>query len=243
MLKVLSISNHTIMGKLVEIKSAQTKEETVKRLDEEKKKKLYINEIDPNINKGNFNSLLLYQIFNRSIDMLTKYFTEFGTLDFVKIVSEKKKNGKVSNYAFIMFKEEGYLEKVLEKGETHIINGFTVQCNKLLTRDELKQKMIEKDALIKQEVETKKIKQAIDEGLIENIDDDTIKEMIKTSTDTKKKKKKKKKKNTNAVLNTSIAQSSQVQQNSNNLSQESQNKQIFNKPQPQENVKKNITPP
>ncbi len=80
-----------------------------------------------------------------SLEMLTGYFETFGQLDFVKIVNEKKKNGTLNNYAFIMFKHEGLLEKVLGMGEVHIINGYNAHCNKLLTRDELKVKMIEKD--------------------------------------------------------------------------------------------------
>jgi RNA recognition motif-containing protein len=70
--------------------------------------------------------------------MFQDYFIKYGSIDFVKIVREKKKNGKENNYAFVMFKKPESLDTLLEESEYHTVGGFKLQCLRLLTRDELK---------------------------------------------------------------------------------------------------------
>lgn len=115
------------MGKKVELKKAKTKAETSKRLEDEKKKKVFVKNIDPSMTKA----------------MFKEYFIKYGPIEFVKIVREKKKNGKENNYAFVMFKKNHSLKNLLKDGDLHTVGGFEVECLELLTRDELKKKNIE----------------------------------------------------------------------------------------------------
>jgi RNA recognition motif-containing protein len=80
--------------------------------------------------------------------MFHDYFIKYGPIDFVKIVREKKKNGKENNYAFVMFKKPYSLDNLLKEAEYHTVSGVTVQCLRLLTRDELKKKNIEEQQQI-----------------------------------------------------------------------------------------------
>lgn len=121
----------------MELKKAKSKKETSQRLEEEKKRKVFIKNIDPSMTKSKLYS------FNFLLEMLKNYFIQFGAIEFVKIVREKKKNGKGNNYGFVMFKQQISLDALLEAGEFHKISRFELQCLRLLTRDELKKKKLE----------------------------------------------------------------------------------------------------
>jgi hypothetical protein len=81
------------------------------------------------------------------VEMFHEYFSKYGVIEFVKIARNKKKKNKKgkpkSKFAFVMFKENDSLDKLLEDGDIHIVCGFKIICQRILTRDELKKKNIE----------------------------------------------------------------------------------------------------
>ena len=76
-------------------------------------------------------------------------------IDYIKMVKEKKKSGKIKHYAFVMFKKEGVLEKIFEKGNFHTVEGFKIECLPTLLRDELKKMIIEKTQKEKEDSQSK----------------------------------------------------------------------------------------
>ena len=92
------------------------------KLMSERNRKLYLEDIPPNLKRQHFQS----------------YFSKYGQLEYIRVFNEKRRNGAQKNYAFVLFKKEADALTALKAGPNHVIQGFEVFCKITKLREELK---------------------------------------------------------------------------------------------------------
>lgn len=90
----LSHSNHTLMGKKIEIKKALPKGEISRQV---RHKKLFVGGIEPSVNE----------------DELSEYFSKFGNVKLVQIIKDKT-TGRSRNFGFVTLEEMESVQNALE---------------------------------------------------------------------------------------------------------------------------------
>lgn len=111
-----------------------TKEQTRLKLLSERERKLYLEDIPVTLTQADFEN----------------YFSQYGQLESVRVIHEKRKNGTQKNFSFILFKSNQGLESSIKETTLHKIRGHIIDCKPTKLREELKQ--------IQQEKQNKKSK-------------------------------------------------------------------------------------
>jgi len=101
----------TVRGRDVDVKETESKEKTREKLIEEKKKKAYLESLTPVLQKGKLSQFT-------QIDTLMKYLLEFGNVEECHFFRDKN---ATKSYGFVLFTKEDSLDRLLSKGENHMI--------------------------------------------------------------------------------------------------------------------------
>lgn len=109
---VLEAQPHVVFGKEVQVKRADSKEDTRKKLVGEKDRKLFVYNIMTGLSK----------------EPLKAYFESFGPITDFRVYFEKISECKVKGYGFVLFEVSSSMKKLLDLGKIHEIEGLTFEC-------------------------------------------------------------------------------------------------------------------
>lgn len=65
------------------------------------------------------------------------YFKKYGRILESRIYFEELRNKNYKGYGFVLFEDEDSMQKVLDEGTSHTINGVTFECKQSLLKNEL----------------------------------------------------------------------------------------------------------
>lgn len=120
--KLVEDETFEIHGRKIDVKYAATKEDSMLKMVEARKRKLYVNRLTKRTDEH----------------MLKDYFAKYGPIEFAYVVVNLKTK-KSRRFGFVMFREETSVEKVLEE-KCHIINGKQIVVEKAVLKNDIKKR-------------------------------------------------------------------------------------------------------
>lgn len=116
-----SSEEHRIRGEKVQIKQAWDRETSNRRVLEEKERKVFIVNLTPEIREED----------------IEEHFRQYGEIEEIRVIRNKEDN-MMRGFGFVLFKSRISYNLIFENEETtHTIRGKSIECRRVLLRNEL----------------------------------------------------------------------------------------------------------